>query len=61
VLEQDPAQFFEWVKFRSHLARGVIQGTMLRDEAWNFLQLGASLERADNTARILDVKFRRIG
>ena len=32
VLEQDPAQFFEWVKFRSHLARGVIQGTMLRDE-----------------------------
>ncbi|MBR7781137.1 alpha-E domain-containing protein [Undibacterium luofuense] len=57
VLEQDPAQFFEWVKFRSHLARGVIQGTMLRDEAWNFLQLGASLERADNTARILDVKF----
>jgi uncharacterized alpha-E superfamily protein len=31
--------------------------TLLRDEAYNFLQLGAFLERADNTARILDVKF----
>lgn len=56
-LEKDPSQFFEWVKFRSHLSRGVIVGTMLRDEAVNFLRLGTFLERADNTARILDVKF----
>ena len=36
---------------------GAAQVTLLRDEAYNFLQLGAFLERGDNTARILDVKF----
>ncbi|WUR16006.1 alpha-E domain-containing protein [[Empedobacter] haloabium] len=56
-LRQDPSQFFEWVKYRSHLSRGVTLGTMLRDEAVNFMRLGTFLERADNTARILDVKF----
>ncbi|MGB9989792.1 alpha-E domain-containing protein [Massilia sp. SM-13] len=56
-LEQDPSQFFEWVKYRSHLSRGVTLGTMLRDEAVNFIRLGTFLERADNTARILDVKL----
>jgi len=57
MLEQDPGQFFEWVKFRSHLSRGVTLGTMLKDEAVHFIRLGTFLERADNTARILDVKF----
>lgn len=57
LLEQDPGQFFEWVKHRSHLSRGVTIGTMLRDEAFHFIHLGSFLERADNTARILDVKF----
>ena len=56
-LENDPSKFFEWVKFRSHLSRGVTVGTMLRDEAVHFIRLGTFLERADNTARILDVKF----
>jgi uncharacterized alpha-E superfamily protein len=55
--EQDPSQFFEWVKYRSHLSRGVTLGTMLRDEAVHFIRLGTFLERADNTARILDVKY----
>ena len=49
--------FFEWVKFRSHLSRGVTSGTMLRDEAYYFIRQGTFLERADNTARLLDVKF----
>lgn len=57
LLEQDPSQFFEWVKYRSHLSRGVTIGTMLKDEAMHFIRLGTFLERADNTARILDVKF----
>jgi uncharacterized alpha-E superfamily protein len=55
--ERDPGQFFEWVKFRSHLSRGVTVGTMLQDEAFHFLRLGTFLERADNTARLVDVKF----
>jgi len=50
-------QYFEWVKFRSHLSRGVTVGTMLQDESFNFIRLGTFLERADNTARLLDVKF----
>ena len=48
---------FEWVKFRSHLSRGVAVGTMLQDEAFHFVRIGSFLERADNTARMLDVKF----
>ncbi|MDB5999752.1 MAG: hypothetical protein JWP52_1451 [Rhizobacter sp.] len=54
---RDPSEFYEWVKFRSHLSRGVTLGTMLQDEAFHFLRLGTFLERADNTARLLDVKF----
>jgi len=49
--------FFEWVKLRSHQSRGVSFATMMRDEANCFLRLGTFIERADNTARILDVKF----
>lgn len=55
--ERNPSEFFEWVKFRSHLSRGVTLATMQTDEALYFLQLGLNLERADNTARMLDVKF----
>ena len=58
--ERDPSQFFEWVKFRSHLSRGVTAGTMLQDEAFHFLRLGTFLERADNTARLVDVKFHAV-
>ena len=57
ILEDDPSRFFEWVKDRSHLARGVMLGTMLMDQSLWFLRLGTFLERADNTARLLDVKF----
>jgi len=38
--ERDPVQFFDWVKFRSHLSRGVTIGTMLRDEALHFTGWG---------------------
>ena len=51
------SEFLEWVKMRSHLFRGVTFGTMLRDEAYHFIRLGTHIERADNTARILDVKY----
>jgi uncharacterized alpha-E superfamily protein len=58
--ERDPGAFFEWVKFRSHLSRGVAIGTMLQDEAFHFYRMGTFLERADNTARLLDVKFHAV-
>lgn len=59
-IERDPGRFFEWVRYRSHLSRGVILGTMLKDEAFYFTRLGTFLERADNTARIVDLKFHGI-
>jgi uncharacterized alpha-E superfamily protein len=51
------SRFFEWVKERSHLSRGIAHGTMLRDNSFRFIRVGSFIERADNTARILDVKY----
>ncbi len=50
-------EFFDWVKERSHLFRGVTVGTALKDEAFQFNRLGTFLERSDSTARLLDVKY----
>lgn len=52
-----PSPWFDWVKERSHLFRGVTFGTMRRDDAYDFARLGTHIERADSTARILDVKY----
>ncbi|MBX3644584.1 MAG: alpha-E domain-containing protein [Rubrivivax sp.] len=57
ALARDPGSLFEWVKFRSHLSRGVTVGTMLMDDSLHFIRIGTFLERGDNTARLLDVKF----
>jgi len=48
--------FFDWVKARSHQFRGVAYGTMLRGDAYSFIRLGTFIERADNSARLLDMK-----
>lgn len=47
----------EAIKRRIALMRGTFSGTQLRDETYNFSMLGSFIERADNTARILDVKY----
>ena len=60
AFQRSPGEAFEWVKFRSHLSRGVTVGTMLQDQAFHFLRIGSFLERADNTARLLDVKFHAV-
>ncbi len=49
--------FLEWVKQRAMAFRGALLGTMLRNDTYYFSQLGNFIERADNTARILDVKY----
>jgi uncharacterized alpha-E superfamily protein len=43
------------------LFNGAYADTMLRDEAWRFVRLGTMLERADNTARVLDVHHPALG
>jgi uncharacterized alpha-E superfamily protein len=45
------------IKQRTGLIRGAFHGTMLRNELYNFSRIGTFIERADNTARILDVKY----
>jgi uncharacterized alpha-E superfamily protein len=57
VTDANISEFCDWVKSRSHLFRGVTFGTMLRDDAFRFVRLGTFIERADNTARLLDVKY----
>jgi len=57
VTGPEATRFFDWVKERSHLFRGVTYGTIMRGEAFNFSRLGTFIERADATARILDVKY----
>ncbi|WP_075183095.1 alpha-E domain-containing protein [Pantoea sp. 1.19] len=47
--------FFDWVKERAHLFRGAMFGTLMRGDAMSFIRLGTLLERADCTARLLDV------
>ncbi len=53
----DRGALIETVKRQAVMIFGAAQVTLLRDEAYNFFQLGSFLERGDNTARILDVKF----
>ena len=53
----DPSSLLDWVKYRCHLSRGVMHGTMLKNEAYYFMRIGTLLERADNTARILETKY----
>lgn len=50
-------RFLEWVKTVTLSVEGATSRTMLRNDGYYFLRLGAAIERADNTARLLDVKY----
>jgi uncharacterized alpha-E superfamily protein len=50
-------RFLDWVKERSQLFGGAVANTMLRKDSYWFVRLGTFVERGDNTARILDVKY----
>jgi uncharacterized alpha-E superfamily protein len=56
----DRVALIESAKKQAVMIFGAAQVTLLRDEAYNFFQIGAFLERGDNTARILDVKYHRL-
>ena len=57
VIAAGPHAFCNLVKFGSHRFHGVSHATLLRDEGWHFLQAGQALERAEMTARIVDVQY----
>lgn len=54
---EETLRFLEWVKRVPRGVEGAAHHTMLRNDAYWFVQLGEAIERADNTARILDVKY----
>ena len=54
---ESPIDFYrQWVD-RLHAFQGTTDATMTHGEAWEFLQAGKYLERADSTSRVLDVKY----
>ncbi len=55
--EDRQSEFLDWVKARTSLVHGVYANTMLRRDGFHFTRIGQFLERADNTARLLDVKY----
>ncbi len=57
VLSSGPHEFFQCVKDASYLFQGILNRTMLMGEARDWLDTGRFLERADQTARLLDVKY----
>jgi len=50
-------EVLESIRQRALFFRGAMLGSILRDDGYHFCQLGAFVERADQTARILDVKY----
>jgi len=57
VPDKDLPEVLALIRQQSALVRGAMHGSMLRDEVFDFCRIGTFLERADNTARILDVKY----
>ncbi|MEM7631970.1 MAG: alpha-E domain-containing protein [Pseudomonadota bacterium] len=57
VSERDLPDVLGKIRQRTALVRGATHGTMMRNDIYDFVRLGTFLERADNTARILDVKY----
>ena len=57
IVSDGVSPFLEWIKTRSSAFRGVVVGTMGRDEGYHFMRLGTFIERGDNTVRLLDMKY----
>lgn len=59
-LERRPYEVFRRVKERCQLISGVVTETLPRDDGYRFISLGAMLERAEMTCRLLAVRYARI-
>jgi uncharacterized alpha-E superfamily protein len=57
VREAELPTILEVIKRNSAMVRGAVHNTMLRNDVYNFARIGNFVERADNTARLLDVKY----
>lgn len=57
VPDRDLPEVLQTIRQRTAIVRGTLQGTMVRNDIYDFARIGTFFERADNTARILDVKY----
>ena len=57
VRDRELPSVLSTIRQQSAVVRGALHGTMLRNDNYNFARIGTFVERADNTARILDVKY----
>ncbi len=57
VSERDLPHVLQRIRANAALVRGTTHGTMLRNDIYDFTRIGTFIERADNTGRILDVKY----
>ncbi len=55
--DQSLSKLTEWTRKHCAMVRGAIDATLLRNDGWDFLNIGYFVERADSTARLLDVKY----
>ncbi|WP_022674160.1 alpha-E domain-containing protein [Novosphingopyxis baekryungensis] len=57
VADRDLPDMIDLIRRQSALVRGAMLGTLLRNDGFHFARLGTFIERADSTARIVDVKY----
>ncbi|MBC8078508.1 MAG: alpha-E domain-containing protein [Chloroflexales bacterium] len=60
ISEDEPHRYYHAVKSGSHLFQGITDATLTHSEGWHFIQVGRYLERAPQTARLLDVQYERL-
>lgn len=61
LYRSDRDAFYRYIKDSVTHFEGTTQHTMMRDEPFDFLHLGLLLERAAQTARMIDVKYHLLG
>ena len=57
VWEEGPYEFYEELKNDAMLFQGLTESTFTHDQGYKFIQVGKYLERADQTSRIIDIKY----
>ncbi|MGL6208484.1 MAG: alpha-E domain-containing protein [Paracoccaceae bacterium] len=55
--DMELSRLTDWTMRHTAMVRGAIDATLLRNDGYNFLNLGYYLERGDSTARLMDVKY----
>ncbi|SMH60555.1 alpha-E domain-containing protein [Azospirillum agricola] len=57
IATQNLSKVCTWIKEECQTHAGITEGTFYRDQGWYFYQMGKYIERADQTTRLLDIKY----